>query len=218
MKNTLSFLTKLSKNNNKAWFDENKKEYDAAKKEFIAVVDTFIKNISKFDPTMAEVNASKAIFRINRDIRFSKDKTPYKTNFGASINPGGKNNFTSGYYLHVQPGGKSFLAGGCYMPEPPVLHAIRQEIDYNTTEFKKILSNKDFVTYFKKLDEEDMLKTAPKGFEKDNPNIGLLKHKHYVVSHDLSDKQLTSPDFAAHCAKVYKAMLPLNKFLRKAKG
>lgn len=217
MKNTLTYLNKLSKNNNKAWFDENKKEYDAAKKEFIALVDTLIKNISKFDPEMAGLEASKTVFRINRDIRFSKDKTPYKTNFGASINPGGRNNFTSGYYLHVQPGGKSFLAGGCYMPEPAQLHAIRQEIDYNTAEFKKIIGNKDFISYFKKLEEEDMLKTAPKGFEKDNPNLPLLKYKSYVVSHDLTDKQLISPDFTAHCAKVYKAMLPLNKFLRRAK-
>ncbi|MFL5754340.1 MAG: DUF2461 domain-containing protein, partial [Bacteroidia bacterium] len=217
MKNSLSFLSKLSKNNNKPWFDENKKEYDAAKKEFIAVVDKLIKNVTKFDPEMAGLEASKTIFRINRDIRFSKDKTPYKNNFGASINPGGKNSFTSGYYLHVEAGGKSFLAGGCYMPQPDQLSAIRQEIDYHPAEFKKILSNKDFVSYFKKLDEEDKLKTAPKGYEKDNPNIELLKHKHFIVVHNLTDKQVTSPDFTEYCAKVYKAMLPLNKFLRKAK-
>ncbi len=121
-----------------------------------------------------------------------------------------------GYYIHVQPG-QSFLAGGCYMPMPDYLSAIRQEIDYNTPEFKKIIQHKDFVQYFKTLDAEDKLKTAPKGYEKDHPEIDLLKYKSYVVMHRLSDKQLNSADFPDYCTKVFKAMFPLLLFLRRTK-
>jgi uncharacterized protein (TIGR02453 family) len=127
---------------------------------------------------LKDVDASKAIFRINRDVRFSKNKAPYKTNFGASINPGGKKSMIAGYYVHIEPG-KSFLAAGTYMPEAPYLSAIRQEIDYNLEEFKKIVGAKDFKKEFTSLSVEDALKTVPKGYDKENPALEFLKLKHF---------------------------------------
>ncbi len=214
METTIKFLKQLAKNNNKEWFDVNRKTYETSKEEFTAIVKTVIDKSSGFDPKLAGLDAKKCLFRINKDIRFSKDKSPYKLNMGASINPGGKKEMGAGYYIHIEPG-KSFLAGGCYMPTPEVLANIRQEIDYNGAEFKKILNAKNFKTYFKGLSEEaDKLKTAPKGYPKDHPDLSLLQHKHFIVVHDLTDAQVTDKNFPAYATKVFNAMLPLNLFLR----
>lgn len=212
---TFSFLKKLKTNNNKSWFDTNRTTYIAAKMDVVSIVKQLIHEISVFDKSIGMLEPEKCMFRINRDIRFSKDKSPYKTNFGASLTPGGKKSMLPGYYLHIEPG-NSFLAGGSYMPPAPQLHAIRQEIDYNADEFKKIISDKEFKKYFGILDESDKLKTAPKGFEKDNPAIELLKLKSYIVVHELKDEQLLNKNFIKHSAKVFKAMYLLNMFLRRA--
>lgn len=214
MEATFKFLKHLAKNNSKEWFDENRKQYETSKTEFEQVVKAVIDKSVLFDKELAGIEARKCLFRINRDIRFSKDKSPYKLNMGASINPGGKKEMGAGYYIHIQPG-KSFLAGGCYMPPPEVLAHIRQEIDYNAKDFKKILAAKDFKSYFKNLsDEGDKLKTAPKGYAKDHPELNLLQHKHFIVVHNLKDEQIMDKNFPAYAAKVFKAMHPLNLFLR----
>lgn len=214
MDTTLKFLKQLSKNNNKEWFDANRKTYEIAKAEFESIVKSVIDKSTLFDKNLAGLEAKKCLFRINRDVRFSKDKSPYKLNVGASINPGGKKDMGAGYYIHIEPG-KSFLAGGCYMPPPNVLANIRQEIDYNTADFKKILNAKDFKTYFGGLSEEsDKLKTAPKGYPKDHPDLSLLQHKHYIVMHHITDEQVLNKNFPAYAAKVFKAMFPLNLFIR----
>lgn len=212
---TFDFLNKLKKNNNKEWFDRHRPLYEAAKKDAQVFIDELIASISKFDSAVKHLEAKKCMFRINRDIRFSKDKTPYKINIGASISPGGKGSFTAGYYIHLQPGA-SFLAGGMWQPEAPLLHAIRQEIDYNAKEFKKIISHKDFKKCFGALSDEDKLKTVPKGYDKTHPEIELLKNKSFIVVHDLKDKEVLSKDFLKHCSTVFKAMYPFNSFLRKA--
>lgn len=215
MQTAFKFLKQLAKNNNKEWFDANRKTYETAKSEFESVLKEVVAKSAVFDKDLASIDVRKSMFRINRDIRFSKDKSPYKLNMGATLNPGGKKEMGAGYYIHVQPG-KSFLAGGCYMPPPEILAAIRQEIDYNTKEFKAILTAKDFKTYFKELsDEGDKLKTAPKGYPKDHPELSLLQHKHFIVVHDLKDEQLMDKNFPAYAAKVFKAMYPLNLFLRR---
>lgn len=214
MKQTLKFLKQLSSNNNREWFHEHKSEYDLAKNEFIALVEKVIEYSSKFDPILFGIEAKACIFRINKDIRFSKDKSPYKLNFGASINPGGKKSMIPGYYIHIEPG-KSFLAGGTYMPEPNFLNAIRQEIDYNTDEFKAIINQKKFKSLFGNLSNEDKLKTAPKGYDKNHPDIDLLQHKHYIVIHDLKDAELNSDKLAKEISEVFKEALPLNQFLRR---
>ena len=213
METILKFLKQLPKNNNKEWFDANRKTYELCKAEFETSVKLVIDKSILFDKELAGLEAKKCMFRINKDIRFSKDKSPYKTNMGASINPGGKKSMIPGYYLHIEPG-KSFLAGGSYQPSPEMLSAIRQEIDYNTANFKKIILAKDFKSYFKELSSEDKLKTAPKGYEKTHPEIGLLQHKHFIVIHHLTDADVLNKNFPNHAAKLFKAMLPLNQFLR----
>lgn len=217
METTLKFLKQLAKNNHKEWFDANRKTYDASKAEFEVIVKSVIDKCLLFDPKLGGLDAKKCLFRINKDVRFSKDKSPYKLNMGASINPGGKKSEIPGYYIHIEPG-KSFLAGGSYQPMPDLLAAIRQEIDYNTAEFKKILNAKDFKTYFKELSQEDKLKTAPKGYDKDHPEISLLQHKNFIMVHDLKDEDVLNKNFPAYVAKVFKAMLPMNEFLRGCMG
>ena len=213
MEASLKFLKQLSKNNNKEWFDTNRKTYDLCKLEFETLVKTLIDKSIIFDKELTGLEAKKCLFRINKDVRFSKDKTPYKNNFGASINPGGKKSMIPGYYLHIESG-KSFLAGGSYQPLPEMLAAIRQEIDYNATDFKKIISAKDFKNYFKELSQEDKLKTAPKCYDKEHPEINLLQHKHFIVMHHLKDEEVTNKNFPIQVVKIFKAMLPLNQFLR----
>lgn len=216
MKKTVDFLKKLKSNNNKEWFDANKENFLAAKAEFEVVVDQIIKGIHKFDKKLSpDLKGKDCTFRIYKDVRFSKDKTPYKTNMGASINPGGKKSLVAGYYLHAEPGG-SFLAGGVYMPEPNLLNAIRQEIDYNSAPFLKILNSAPFKKYFKGMDQEDKLKSAPKGFEKDHPQIEILKNKHFVVSHKISDKDLLDKKFPEIVLGGFKAMHPFLEYLREA--
>ena len=217
MEKTIAFLKSIEKNNNKEWFDANKDKYLAAKEEFEVLVDKLIKGLAKFDKQIsADMKAKDCTFRIYKDVRFSKDKTPYKNNMGASMNPGGKKSLVAGYYFHMQPGGASFLAGGVYMPEAPILQAVRQEIDYNPQPLLKILKSAGFKKYFKGLDEEGKLKTAPKGFEKDHPQLELLKNKHFIVSSALSDKDLSSKNLADTILGGFKAMHPLMMYLREA--
>lgn len=216
MQKVFSFLKLLKSNNNKEWFDANKGKYLEAKQEFESLVDKLIAGIAKFDKKISpDLKAKDCTFRIYKDVRFSKDKTPYKINMGASINPGGKKSLEAGYYFHCEPGA-SFLAGGVYMPEPATLQAIRQEIDYNFEPLNKILKSTSFKKYFKGLDEEDKLKTAPKGFEKDHPQIELLKNKHFVVSYKLSDKNIFSKGSEKEIIAGFKAMHPFLEYLREA--
>lgn len=216
MQKTLSFLKTLKSNNNREWFEKNKERYLEAKEEHEQFLDKIIKGILKFDKKIsADLKAKDCVFRIYKDIRFSKDKTPYKTNFGASINPGGRKSLVAGYYLHIEPG-NSFIAGGVWMPEPALLNAIRQEIDYNPDNFFKVLKSASFKKYFKGLDEEDKLKSAPKGFDKDHPHIEILKNKHFIVSHPLSDKQVNDKSAETLILSGFKAMYPFLEFLREA--
>lgn len=216
MKKILHFLRAIKSNNNKDWFDKNKEQYLEAKAEYEILIDSLIKGIHKFDKKIAsDLKGKDCTFRIYKDVRFSKDKTPYKSNFGASINPGGKKSLVAGYYLHIEPGA-SFLAGGVYMPEPEMLNAIRQEIDYNSAAFLKILKSASFKKYFKGLDEEGKLKTAPKGFEKDHPQVEILKNKHFVVSYKISDKMLEDKSLESLVLNGFKAMYPFLEYLREA--
>jgi len=214
-RSTLEFLSKLSKNNNREWFEKNRPAYETAKTNFREFVNELIISTAKFDPSIKHLEAKDCIFRINRDVRFSKNKAPYKNNFGAILSPGGKKGFDAGYYIQIQPGA-SFIAGGMWQPPTPQINAIRQEIDYNTKEFKKIISDKEFKKYFGKLSEEDKLKTAPKGYDKAHPEIELLKFKSYIIVHNLKDSEVLSKNFLKHCNDIMKAMKPLNLFLRRA--
>ena len=215
MQHTFQFLKQIKKNNNKEWFEKNKPAYLQAKEEYEMATQQVINNLAKFDAPIAGLEAAKTTFRIYKDVRFSKDKTPYKSNFGASINPGGKNSMIPGYYMHAEPG-NSFLAGGCYMPMPDKLAAIRQEIDYNYADFKKILSSAGFKKYFNGISDEGKLVNPPKGYDKENPAVEILKNKHFIVVHNIEDKAMLEADFPKQAAAVFKAMNPFILFLREA--
>ncbi|MFT3919158.1 DUF2461 domain-containing protein [Cloacibacterium sp.] len=208
---TLQFLRTLEKNNNREWFNENKTTYQEAQQDVISFVEKLIEEMVVFDEEIGKADAKKSLFRIYRDTRFSKDKSPYKTNFGASLGMG-KGSQKAGYYLHIEPG-KSFLAGGIYMPESSVLKEIRKEISAFGEEFLTIVEKDEFRNYFRGLSVEDKLKKVPQGFEKDDKMAEFLKLKHYIVTHPVSDEQLLNENAAKEFAKIYKAMKPLNDFL-----
>jgi uncharacterized protein (TIGR02453 family) len=214
----LKFLKDLAKHNDRDWFEKNKPKYLEAKAGFEDFLEAAHKEFLKFDDGLAGLNPRKLGFRIYRDVRFSKDKRPYKTNMGGSFSPGGKLIQEPGYYIHIQPGNQSFVAAGIYMPSPENLASIRQEIDYSTDKFLKILNNKKFKSLYPELDDFDKLKTAPKGYPKDHPHIDLLKHKSYIVTHMYTDAQVSDPKFIKNLADAAKTVKPLNDFLKEALG
>ncbi|MFZ1808660.1 MAG: DUF2461 domain-containing protein [Cyclobacteriaceae bacterium] len=212
----LKFLKALAKNNDRAWFEKNKPKYIIAKENFDEFLFNLLAELTKFDKSLTGLNPKKLSFRIYRDVRFSKDKSPYKINMGAGFSPGGKMIQEPGYYLHIQPGNKSFVAGGLYMPDSPNLAKIRQEIDYNFKSFEKVLKGKKFKTWYAELDDFDKLKTAPKGYPKDHPHLELLKHKSYIVSHYFTDKEVQDKNFLKKVVEGCKTVKPLNDFLAQA--
>lgn len=212
---TLKFLKDLKRNNNKPWFDKNRAAYENAKADFIAFIQSVIDQHGKRDSNIKNLTARECLFRINRDIRFSKDKSPYKTNFGASINKGGRKAFDSaGYYFHLEPG-NSFVGGGIYMPMPDMLKKVRQEIDYNLKDFKKIIAGRKFKSVYGDLNrsEEFSLSRVPKGYETDNPAAEFLKLKSFIAMTRLSDKDLTSKDLVKKAVAAFDALQPLIEFL-----
>lgn len=216
MKEILTFLSGIQKNNSREWMEANKAQYLSAKSQFEAIITTQIENISSFDPHIIGTDPKKCIFRLNRDIRFSKDKRPYKDNMGGFINRDGRKGTDGGYYIHIQPG-KSMLAGGVYMPPADILKKIRQEIDYNSDPLYKFMDSPDFKKYFGAF-EGERLKKAPKGYDPNHANIELLKLKYYIVVHQVKDEDLLKPDFLNYATEVFKAMLPLNDYIRTALG
>jgi uncharacterized protein (TIGR02453 family) len=213
-KSTLEFLSDLKKHNDRDWFLQNRNRYLEAKQNYESFVQAVIIGISTFDPILKGLESTSCTYRINRDIRFSNDKTLYKTHLGAFIVKGGKQNGDryAGYYVHVEPGNNSMIAGGAYMPPSPWLNLIREKIDEQGDKFLKIIENKDFVKTFGQL-EGEKLKTAPKGFPKDHPNIELLKLKSYLVTRTISDKEIIGNDCFDLIIRASKAMKPLNDFM-----
>lgn len=214
MKDLLAFLTDLKVHNNKEWMDANKPRYKKVRQEFHRWVDELIIRMTEFDPSLAGITAKDSTFRINRDIRFSKDKSPYKSNMGAAIQEGGKKSMNPTYYLHIEPG-DSMIAGGLYMPPGDILAKVRQEIDYNAGELKEIVGQEDFKKVFGAISGE-ALKTAPKGYSKDHPNIELLRFKSYVVMKKLDDKEVLAPDFMDRAAEYFRVLAPFNHYLSVA--
>lgn len=215
-KSTFDFLKKLKKNNNRDWFNANKDLYEDARYDFEVLVFDLIQKAAEFDESVSGVEPKSCLFRIYRDVRFSKNKSPYKTNFAADIQPGGRKSSRAGYYVHIEPG-SCMLAGGIYMPPPERLMAIRKFIADNHKEFDRIINAKDFKKEFKQLwQSEDRLKTIPKGFEKDHPAAEILKNKSFIVLHELDDAKIFSNKFVNHAARVFKAMQPFNSFLNRA--
>lgn len=213
-KDTLSFLTELEANNNKPWFDENRKRYDIVRKDFVVLVQKIIDEFAKIDRTIEGQEAKKTLFRINRDVRFSKDKTPYKPHFSAFISKGGKKFEGAGYYIRLKGEGQTFIGAGVWQPPSPVINSIRQEIDYNFQEFLDIIEDKKFKKSFSKI-EGEALKTKPKGYELDNPAIEYLKKKSFFSSFQFDDKSVNSPDFYKNVIEKYQLIQPFVNFLNR---
>jgi len=215
MNQILDFLTKVSENNQREWFDANRASYQKAKIEFETFIGSLIAELNKTDPSVGMPAPKDCIFRIFRDVRFSPNKEPYKTNFGAFIAPGGRKSPKSGYYLHIEPG-KSMIGGGIYMPDPVILKKIRQEIYFNPEGFKSIINQNEFKAYFLNLEDFDKLKRPPKDYDPTYSDIDLLMYKSYVVMHPLSDTEVVSDGFLKKVTKACEIMKPFHAFINKA--
>ncbi len=214
---TLQFLDKLSKNNTKEWFDANRKLYDAAKEDFLQLTKNVLNDVAKWDESIAHLEPKNCVFRINRDVRFSKNKDPYKNNMGMSIAKGGKKINTAGYYFHLQPN-VCFIGGGFYMPMADDLKKIRQEIDYNFSEFSKIINSKSFTNIYKNLEKtkEYTLSRPPKGYDDNNPAIEYLKLKCFVATVPLTNEKVVDKQLEKTISTHFKALKPLIEFINNA--
>ncbi len=216
-KNTLQFLEDLKANNNRDWFLKNKKRYEAVKKDYHQLIAALLDALKPLDPALEMLEVKNCAFRINRDIRFAKDKSPYKTNLGVWISPGAKNVEASGYYLHIE-NGKCFVGGGLYCPEPDQLKKIRKEIHFFYDDLVEIINDKTFQSTYQNLnrDENSTLKNPPKGYDKEDPAIEFLKLKSYTAFQKIDDKLFTEPDFGKKIAKKLIALKPMNNFINRS--
>ena len=214
MRPYLEFLTALAENNHKDWMDANKKWYLETRETLLEDVALMLKQLTEMEPELSAFKPKDCVFRQNRDVRFSANKDPYKTNFGVYFSPKGKKSPGPGYYLQIQPG-NSFLAGGIWMPESETLKKIRKEIDYSGAELNEIESDPQFKQLFSKIDGEK-LKTSPRDYEADHPYIEYLKLKSFTVSHPVSDKAIDSGVFINFALDGFRRMKPFNDFLNRA--
>ena len=211
---TFEFLQDLKTHNHKEWFDENRKRYQSARQNVIALVEHVLADMAGFEPGVRGLEAKQCLFRINRDIRFSKNKAPYKTNFGVSIAKGGRRSPLAGYYFHIEPGGV-FAGGGCYMPPSPQLKSIRTHIDRNAPDLRAVLAEQEFKDFYGELQGES-LKTSPKGYEQDHPDIDLLRMKSFIATRSFSDQEALSDDFPGQLVDAFATLQPLIAFLNQA--
>lgn len=211
----LEFLSGLKENNHKEWIEANRSFYEQAKEEFKGLVSEILEKLKEQDPSLDMLAAKDCIFRMNRDVRFSKDKSPYKTWMSALMAEGGKKSLNAVYYLHLQPDNESMVAGGMYQPPGDYMKKIRQEIDYNAGELISIVGSPSFKKYFTEI-EGEKLSRAPKGYLPAHPNIEFLKLKSYLAIRKFSDKEVISPDFKDEVTDTFKAAQPFNDFLNVA--
>ncbi len=215
MQNIISFLSALKENNNKEWFEKHKNEYLNVKNEYETIAGQLINVIGKFDKDIAHLEIKDCTYRIYRDVRFSKDKKPYKDHVGLYFVKGGKKSKYAGYYLHIEPG-NCMMGGGIYMPVSDDLKKIRQEIYYNSSNLRKIINEKQFKALYGDFDASDKMMRPPKDFPKDFSDIDLLMYRGYFVMHPLTLKQLNSEDALNTIAEKFKLLKPLNDFFNNA--
>jgi len=206
VKKVFEFLRQVEQNNNREWFVQNKSWYEEIVKQNKSFFNHIYIELQKYD-SLQDIH----IYRIYRDVRFSKDKSPYKTNFGAGYSRT-KPLLRGGYYIHLEPG-NSFVGGGFWAPNNQDLLRIRKEFEMDTSEINKITSDKTFINYFGKLKGEDAVKTAPKGFDKNHPAIELIKKKQYVVMRSFSDKEVFSDTFSQEVIQTFLAMRPFFDYM-----
>ena len=202
---TIKFLKDLEKHNHREWFLAHKAEYEAALENIKKFKDEVVKGLNKKD--MIE---DGKVFRIYRDVRFSKDKAPYKNNLGVHFTRSGRSR-RGGYYLHIEPG-KAFAGGGFWAPEPADLKRIRDEFSHDEKTIRKITSQKKFISYFGKLQGEE-LKTAPSGYDRDHPGIDLIRKKQFIIGRNFKDKEVTSPGFLKEVVLTFEAMRPFFDYM-----
>ena len=214
MDKVLDFLKELAANNNREWFQANKKWYDECREKVLFLTDVLINEIGKFDPQVRGLSPKDCMFRIFRDVRFSNDKRPYKTNFGSFICKGGRKSMNPGYYFHIEPG-NSFIGGGIYMPPAEPLKAIRNYMAEHGDEYLEIINEPDFRKKYPEM-YDDKLKTAPKGFPKDHEFIDLLKYKSFIFSKSFDDKIVQSDKYVEKVVSAFHDLLPVNAILYQA--
>lgn len=215
-KDTLAFLKALTQHNHKTWFDEHRASYLKAKEDFETFVQELINEIALSEPEFALLKAKDCVFRIYRDVRFSKNKTPYKDHLAAGINKGGKRVHVPGYHLHLTIDGESFFAGGIWRPNNLMLAKIRQEIDYNFEEFQELLNKIKDSGKFALMEDEEALSRPPKGYSEDNPAIAYLKMKNFVLSSHFTNQQITDKSFLSNLMASYRAFKPFLQFIERS--
>lgn len=214
MQAVLQFLRGLKENNTKEWFNDHRSDYEKAKEQMLFFTDLIIQEVRRFDSNIPAISAKDCLFRIFRDVRFSKDKSPYKTNMGSFIAPGGRKSELAGYYVHFEPGG-SFIGGGVWCPEPNVLKSIRQEIYESPDSFSEVLDDVDFKSLFPEIMGE-RLKTAPKGFDKEFEHLDLLRYKSYAFGCSLSDEEVLGEDLVDRVVDSFRQLSHMNNYLNDA--
>jgi len=217
-KQTLKFLKDIKVNNSRKWLDENREKYDFAKNDILTLTEQLIKAVADFDKTIsnAYLDPKKCITRLNRDLRFAKDKTPYKTDYYIVLNKDGKNSPSAFYFLHIEPD-NCFVGGGVYNPQPEQLKKIRQEIDYAFDEWTAIIKNKQFKKTFPSgINNSGILSRTPKGFDKENKASEFLKMKGFYTMEKLTDKEIMSEDTSKKINSYFKSTKPLVDFLNQA--
>ncbi len=207
----MSFLKDLGQNNNKAWFEANRSRYEEARASFEEYLAALMAGMHSF-VDLEGIEPKDCMMRIYRDIRFSKDKSPYKTNFSAAIAPGGRKSGSVPYYLHLQPGNHSMLAGGCHESEPEQVAKWRLALDENPQALMTVIDSAEFKRTFGSLMGEKLAR-PPKGYSPEHPHIELLKMKSFAAARTLTDKEVLSPDFVQASVKVYKALKPFLEYL-----
>jgi len=216
-KDSVQFIDDLKANNNRDWFLYNKKRYEVFKKDYHLLVGNFLDAMKPLDPSLEMLEVKNCTFRINRDIRFSKDKSPYKDHIGVWLSSGAKGKNRSGYYIHIAKGA-SFIAGGFYCPEAGDLKKVRKEIGYFHEDLEEIIGDKSFKKEFGDFDrdEKNVLKNPPRGYEKDHPAIEFLKLKSFETSQKFNIEEVTKKDFVEKMSKKLIVLKPLNDFINRA--
>lgn len=209
-KNILRFLNELKQHNDRTWFNEHKEWYQQVSSQYEEIVEQLLARMSSFDDSVLGLTYKDCSYRIYRDLRFTEDKSPYKTHIGAYMVKGGKKSMMAGYYFHIEPG-SSMICAGIHCTTPPLLKALRQAIYDNMEEFKEIVESKECATF--QLSGEDKLKTVPRGFPKDCDGADYLKYKRFDLYCELKDDFFEQDDFIEKSVKLFERMAPFNKFL-----
>lgn len=214
---TLQFLKDLNDNNDRIWFEENRSRYEEAHADFMNLYEQLVYEVVKFDRGVAEDReGAKKVFRIYRDVRFSKDKSPYKKHLAGAIVPGGMKSGRAGYYVHIQPGGRSGAAGGMHDLDSKMLLKVRKAISERFEEFIRIIENNEFLKEYGEVNKENILKRVPAGFDPADPAADYLKLKSFTVWKSFSDEEILSSSFVQKTASAFKTLKMLNGFLNKA--